>query len=353
MASLDAATLFDRNASASSMRGALHDFAPTQVLGMNLSAYQDKFRRLVVNMRGGRTSPHKLCMLLAVLDLARGGGLPENRICFAPPLLERYQRFFSATKAPSDHANPYFPFFHLAGNLRGGGKSFWHLKPLPGREKVLEAMTTARSMADISANIAYADLDPELFGLLQAPDALEALAETISMHWLDRGLQELRTVVARSSEISNYEQRLRLSRAVAATESPPPAYVRDPAFRRVVTEIYDYRCAATGVRILLPSTGEAMVEAAHIHPFCEAGDDDPRNGLALTPNMHWAMDRNLIAPGPDLKWHVSPVLDERIPDFAMLIGLRGLPLISPKEARFSPKRESLEWRLDNLRRRFE
>jgi hypothetical protein len=22
-------------------------------------------------------------------------------------------------------------------------------------------------------------------------------------------------------------------------------------------------------------SGEAMVEAAHIHPFCEAGDDDP------------------------------------------------------------------------------
>ena len=29
-----------------------------------------------------------------------------------------------------------------------------------------------------------------------------------------------------------------------------------------------------------------MVEAAHIHPFVEAGDDDPRNGIALTPNMH-------------------------------------------------------------------
>lgn len=51
-----------------------------------------------------------------------------------------------------------------------------------------------------------------------------------------------------------------------------------------------------------------VVEAAHIHPFSEAGDDDPRNGLALTPDLHWAMDRHLIALGPDLCWHVSPML---------------------------------------------
>ena len=46
------------------------------------------------------------------------------------------------------------------------------------------------------------------------------------------------------------------------------------------------------------------MEAAHLHPFPEAGDDDPRNGIALTPDMHWAMDRHLIAPGPEPR--VSP-----------------------------------------------
>jgi putative restriction endonuclease len=317
---------------------------------MSLADYQDKFRRLSVNMSHGRASPHKLCMLLAVLDLARAGGLSTNRVLFAPPLLERYQTFFSAVKAPGDHPNPYFPFFHLSGKLRGGGASFWHLTPLPGREVTLAAMSTARSMADIVNNIAWAELDLELLELLQNPATLEVLAETISTHWLDRGLQDLRTVAAASSTVSRYEQQLRTGPATVAAESPPPAYVRDPAFRRVVTEIYDYRCAATGVRILLP-TGEAMVEAAHIHPFSAAADDDPRNGLALTPNMHWAMDKHLIAPGPDLKWHVSPMLDDRLPDLAMLVSLNGKSLLLPSETRFVPKREALEWRMDHLRRR--
>src|SRR4051812_42732146 len=107
---------------------------------MSLAEYQDKFKRLVVNTAGGRASPHKLCMLLALLDLASAGGMSVNRIYFAPPLLERYGRLFAAVKTPSDHANPYFPFFHLTGKLRNGQGSFWHLQPLPGRESILDSM---------------------------------------------------------------------------------------------------------------------------------------------------------------------------------------------------------------------
>ncbi len=321
---------------------------PKSKLPMSLATYQDKFSRLVVNVRDGRFSPHKICMLLALLDLARSGGLSENRVLYAPPLLERYSRFFGAVRRPGDHLNPYFPFFHLAGKLRGGAPSFWHLEPLPGREIALSALTTARSPSDITDNVAWAVLDSELFELLMSPSSIEALGEMISQRWFDRGLGDLHSVVAQSSEISRYEHQLRAGLRVQTREPAPPAYVRKPAFRRLVTQLYDYRCAATGVRFLLPS-GEAMVEAAHIHPFHEAGDDDPRNGIALSPNMHWAMDKNLIAPGPDLKWHVSSTLDARVLDYAMLLELKGKPLLPPIEARMCPKRDVLEWRLDRLR----
>jgi putative restriction endonuclease len=314
-----------------------------------LPTYQLALTRLAVNQREGRASPHKICLLLAVLDLARAGGLPVNRIVFGPPLLERYHGFFNAVKQPGDHANPYFPFFHLAGKLRGGGASFWHLVPLPGRETVLAAMSIARSLRDITDNIAWAELDADLFALLQQPEALDALGQTLASHWFDRGLQELGTMTTQSAASSRYEYALRHFAEAPKASEPPPAWVRDPAFRRVVTQAYDWRCAATGLRILLP-TGESLVEAAHIHPFCEAGDDDPRNGLALTPDMHWALDRHLIAPGEDLLWHVSPLLDRRIPDFAPLVRLDSQPLILPTERRFAPKRDSLAWRMAHLRR---
>lgn len=315
---------------------------------MSVVDFQQRFTRLVVNVRGGRASPHKICMLLALLDMARGSGLRENKVKFSPALLERYSTFFAAVSGPQDHANAYFPYFHLAGKLRGGQASFWHLHPLPGREQALDALNTARSVADVVDNVAFASLDPALFALLQDPVAIDALGETLATHWFDRGLPDLRAVVARSSGVSRYERSLRDGVSVVIGEPLPPAFVRGSAFRRVVVELYDYRCAATGSRVLLDN-GEAMVEAAHIHPFCEAGDDDPRNGLALTPNMHWAMDRNLIAPGPDYRWHASPLIDARIADFLPLRAIDGEPLILPSDRRMWPRQDVLSWRMSRLR----
>ena len=320
-----------------------------EVLAMTIQVFADRFARLVVNVRAGRARPHKICMLLAMLDLARAGGLSANRILYGPQLIERYRAFFEAVRAPGDFLHPYYPFFHLAGDLKGGQPSFWHLQALPGRKQVLEELDTPRGPNDITSNIANASLDPELHHLLQDPRAVDELTAALSEHWFGRGLQDLATVVERSSKVSHYERELRAGPTPRAAGEPlPPAYVRDPAFRRVVTQVYDYRCAATGVRILLAS-GEAMVEAAHIHPFSEVGDDDPRNGLALSPDMHWAMDRNLIAPGPDFRWHVSKGLDPRIPDLRALCDLDGRGLLLPAEPRMYPKREALEWRMERLR----
>lgn len=315
---------------------------------MSLATYAERFRRLNVNVAHGRASPHKICMLLAVLDLARGGALTQNRIEYAPPLLERYAIYFRAVRAGGDHPNPHFPFFHLAGRLRGGGESFWHLQPKSGREFVLAGMSTARTARQITDNIDHARLDPALFELMQDATAVDALSTVLAEAWFDRGLRDLEAVVDRTREINHYERALRVptNPALIAAEATP-TYVRDPAFRRVVTEIYDFRCAATGLRLVLPD-GAAMVEAAHIHPFSEAGDDDPRNGLALTPDMHWALDRYLIAPDTRFRWRVSPALDRRVPDYGRLAELDGKPLFLPSEPRMYPKREAIEWRLSRL-----
>lgn len=319
-------------------------------LQRDLSYYCECFRLLKVNIAHGRASPHKICMLLAVLDLARGGALTSNRIEYAPSLLERYATYFNAIRGEGDHANPYFPFFHLKGFLRGGTHSFWHLHAKPGREEIVDQMSGARSAGQITSNIEYASLDPALFELLQHPFAIDALSTELARTWFGRGLQELERIVASTQEISRYERLIR-GPAVQATKVAelPPRYIRDPAFRRVVLESYDYRCTATGLRLVLPD-GTAMVEAAHIHPFCETGDDDPRNGLALTPDMHWAMDRNLIAPDMDFRWRVGKALDSRIPDHRALTSLEGKALFLPREPHRYPKRDAIEWRLSLLQR---
>jgi hypothetical protein len=127
---------------------------------------------------------------------------------------------------------------------------------------------------------------------------------------------------------------------------------RDAAFRRTILEIYDYRCAACGIRVLLESR-LSLVEAAHLIPFNVSRNDRPDNGVALCPNHHWAMDRFLIAPCPDRRneagiWRVSPRLDDRIEGQKDLLALANRPVIPPSEEKFRPASDSLRWREHHL-----
>ena len=92
-----------------------------------LDRYLRAFRSLNVNRAGGRASPHTPCLLLAVLGLAEAGDLKRNEIRFNSALLERYVKFFGVVRSETDHANSYFPYFHLSS------EGFRHLQPLPGR----------------------------------------------------------------------------------------------------------------------------------------------------------------------------------------------------------------------------
>lgn len=311
----------------------------------DLAHYLHAFLTLNVNRAGGRPSPHKPCMLLAVLGLAEAGDLRQNKIRFDPALLERYMKFFAVVRTESDHANPYYPFFHLKS------EHFWHLQPLPGREAVVEAMTTARSVAAITDNIAWVSLDPDLHALVLDESSRTALREDLLAAWFGSQRKQLEPVLDEERGSDHYETLLR-DAAKGEYQLPnemPLEPARSAAFRRIVSENYDYRCAASGWRIILPE-GRVMVEAAHLIPFAETYNDDPRNGIALAPTFHWALDAHIIAPGPDYAWHVSKVLDERVADNQPLLALAGMTLMLPKERALWPKTEALEWRLRHLLR---
>ena len=73
-------------------------------------------------------------------------------------------------------------------------------------------------------------------------------------------------------------------------------------------------------------------------------------GMALTPTFHVALDRNLIAPGPDMKWHVSPLFDKRIPDNQPFVELDGQSVIYEGDPTYQPSPSNLEQRLGMLRK---
>ena len=302
-----------------------------------LKDYIDKFTRLKVyrprkGERGRPKAPNKPCMLLATIDLAERGRLIENRIRYEDTW-EAYGAYAAAIE-PAYTLNSYDPFYYL------GNEGFWHLSPKdefkPSANKLLDRGMTA-------------SLDPELYELLCGdPEARAALREVLVERWFHDIADRVEEIVRERGIQHSLERRLTLERTQREIHDADisPEAVRDPVFRRLVLEAYDYRCAASGWRILLPEV-PPLVDAAHLIPFSESHNCSPNNGMALTPTYHRALDRRLVAPGPDMRWHVSNLLDKRIPDHQKLLELDGQRVIFSGK-RHHPARESLEWRLDRL-----
>lgn len=90
------------------------------------------------------------------------------------------------------------------------------------------------------------------------------------------------------------------------------------------------------------SHGAVAVQVFHNHCI------NPRNGMALCKNHHWAMDQFLIAPGTDHHWHVSKKLDDRVEGQQDLLQLKDRTILLPSDSRYHPRPDSLEWRTERL-----
>lgn len=74
--------------------------------------------------------------------------------------------------------------------------------------------------------------------------------------------------------------------------------VRDRQFRKRVLDVYESRCALTGMRII-NGGGRAETQAAHIMSVEAGGPDTVANGIALSGTVHWMFDRGLISLADD------------------------------------------------------
>jgi putative restriction endonuclease len=70
--------------------------------------------------------------------------------------------------------------------------------------------------------------------------------------------------------------------------------VRNRQFRKRVLDVYDRRCAFTGMK-LINGGGRAEAQAAHIRSVEAGGPDVVNNGIALSGTVHWMFDRGLLS----------------------------------------------------------
>jgi putative restriction endonuclease len=308
---------------------------------MSLEGYLDKLTRLRIGHVGTHERPHKPALLLAIMSMVETGRLDGNRITYGPDLYALFKKYFEAVKAQNDAVNMRDPFWRLRTD------GLIEHCPNTGFEAIVDACTDPPAVGKLQEVCSHSILPTDLYSLLQNPDARKQLRQTLIGRYFADKTDQIDQIVCEEQGIGAYERILEeMPETSESTPSAPADTIRSQAFRRVVLRAYDYRCAACGLRVILDDL--VLAEAAHLIPYATSHDDDPRNGMALCKNHHWAMDRHLIAPTTDLAWRISACLDDRIEGQKDLIDLGGRAVILPKQPRYRPKAESLQWREQKL-----
>lgn len=155
---------------------------------MSLQEYEHKLSRLRMNTRGGdgtEKSPHKVALLLAVMDLVEQQHIQRNQIYFDQTLKSTFTKHFEQLANPKDRNNPHLPFFHL----RSSG--FWHFKLKPGKQDDFERLTTASGPGAIEQYIAYVYLEDELFEYISHQMTREYLKSALMQNLAPEARREL------------------------------------------------------------------------------------------------------------------------------------------------------------------
>jgi putative restriction endonuclease len=110
------------------------------------------------------------------------------------------------------------------------------------------------------------------------------------------------------------------------------------AFRVLVIDAYQRRCAVTGEKTL------PVLEAAHIRPYANQGPHQVSNGILLRSDLHKLFDVGYVTVTPELTLEVSPRLREEWHNGREYYAHHGQPLsFMPTEASNRPRAEYLRW----------
>lgn len=141
---------------------------------VSLELLQEQIRNMRRFRGGGRAKPHKLVMLLSVVDMIERGLVLDGRVYFNRDLIERFSFYFSLVGKPTDCCRPHIPFFHLRT------LGWWRLQPKVGRETSFNEMRTCHSPKELIDNVEYAHISEEVYELLLDSQARQAIRCTIA-----------------------------------------------------------------------------------------------------------------------------------------------------------------------------
>jgi putative restriction endonuclease len=114
------------------------------------------------------------------------------------------------------------------------------------------------------------------------------------------------------------------------------------AFRVVVTDDYQRRCAITGEKTL------PALDAAHIRPYGEGGEHAPSYGLLLRRDIHSLFDAGYVTVSPNMRFEVSSKIREEFENGRHYYALHGQLIAIPKTLSHRPDANALSWHNEHV-----
>lgn len=310
--------------------------------------YSNYFKKLNRGFNKGLgRAPHKPILLLSIIQLISKGIITTNKIFITSDLLLSFRHNWKIL-VDTNHTNNFsLPFFHLRS------EPFWYLAAKPGKKIVTTSSKSIKSFKSLCDLIAFAEIDQDLFILLQDPinqmwfeqlilenyfSNFKAVYQRPSINYEE---ERIENEILNESKKAYIDHMQNLKEILQEDEFEEEIFVRGSLFKKTIPKVYDYTCSISGLKV--ESTHKIqMIDACHIHPFSISKDDTVTNGITLSPTLHRAFDRGLITINSNFVVRVSPTIIREESNFTMS-QFDGRNIILPENEKFYPSQESLIW----------
>ncbi|MEG2076200.1 MAG: HIT domain-containing protein [Victivallaceae bacterium] len=145
----------------------------------DLAYYIDCFQHLRRGVTKFGPAPHKLILLLAVLDEVELGRMTHNRFEISDQLIEKFLQLWQNYVSTEHSATFALPFFHLHND------GFWQLHAHSHKADWLKQQPSISALGPLRDAVQYAQIDSELFQLFIEATAREVLRQTL-LHELSK-----------------------------------------------------------------------------------------------------------------------------------------------------------------------
>lgn len=305
------------------------------------------------NKYGG--APHKPIMILSVISNIEIGLIKSNKILITPELVGAFKNLWSKlVESERHHCVFALPFYHLRTEV------FWDLVAKKGFENVVQSKIVMKSFSNLQSAINYAEIDCELFDLLQNKENREIIKYAVLEKYFsnsknnfpnDNGTDYINNL---ENEILNepsevYKKKMiHLQKELKNETYEEEIFLRGNVFKRQVPIVYQNSCAISGLQINTIFNA-SIVDACHIVPFSNSYDDTITNGISLTPTLHRAFDRGLITIDENYRVLISDKFNEGNTESNYSIKqFAGVEILLPENKRYYPNLENLFWHKKNI-----